>query len=65
MKFAQIEASMVATASIASVEKVFSRFGLVHSKLQNRLGMEKAGKLIFIYKAINDRFGSDFCDDDI
>lgn len=45
---------LVATASSASIERVFSRFGLVHSKLRNRLGVEKAGRLVFIYKTLNE-----------
>ena len=50
---------MVATASSESVERVFSRFGLVHSKLQNRLEVDKAGKLVFVYKIINDKANYD------
>ena len=42
-----------AVASSASIERVFSCFGLVHSKLRNRLGVEKAGKLVFIHKNLN------------
>src|SRR5271155_1305598 len=37
---------LTATASSAGVERVFSTFGLVHSNLRNRLGIEKAGKLV-------------------
>ena len=44
---------MTAVASSAGVERVFSTFGLVHTKLRNRLGTEKAGKLVFIYKLLN------------
>jgi len=40
-------------ASSASIERVFSSFGLFHSKLRNRLGVEKAGKLVFIHKILN------------
>ena len=29
--------------------------GIVHSKLRNRLGADKAGKLVFIYKLLNQR----------
>jgi hypothetical protein len=35
------------------VLKLFSSFGLVHSKLCNRLGIEKAGKLGFLFKLLN------------
>ena len=44
-----------AVASSAGVERVFSSFGLVHSKIRNRLGVTKAGKLVFIYKVVNSR----------
>ncbi|XP_055845077.1 uncharacterized protein LOC129911335 [Episyrphus balteatus] len=39
-----------AVASSASVERIFSTFGLVQSKLRNRLGNEKAAKLVFLFK---------------
>lgn len=42
-----------AVASSAGVERVFSSFGLVQSKLRNRLGNEKAGKLVFLYRSMN------------
>lgn len=48
-----IKQLLSATASSASVERVFSTFGLVHSKLRNRLGTEKAAKLVFLYKYYN------------
>jgi len=44
---------LTATASSAGVERVFSSFGLVHSNLRNRLGIEKAGKLVFLFKLMN------------
>lgn len=45
---------LCAVASSASVERVFSSFGLVHSDLRNKLGVEKAGKLVFLYKLYNE-----------
>lgn len=45
---------LCAVSSSASVERVFSTFGLVHSKLRNKLGVEKAGKLVFLYKFYNE-----------
>ncbi len=50
----QISGLLTDTASSASVERVFSRFGLVHSKLRNRLGVQKSGKLVFLYKVLNE-----------
>lgn len=41
-----------ACASSASLERVFSSFGLVQSKLRNRLGMQKAQKLVFCYRML-------------
>ena len=46
---------LTTTASSAGVERVFSSFGLVHSNLRNRLGIEKAGKLVFMFKLLNKR----------
>lgn len=37
-------------ASSASVERIFSNFGLVQTKLRNRLGLEKATKLVTCYR---------------
>ena len=48
-----IKGFLTANASSASVERIFSRFGLIHSKLRNRLGVEKAAKLVFLYKVLN------------
>ena len=42
-----------AVASSAGVERIFSTFGFVHSKVRNRLGTAKAGKLVFLYKMLN------------
>ena len=39
--------------SSAGIERIFSTFGFVHSKVRNRLGTAKAGKLVFIYKLLN------------
>ena len=33
----------------SDVERAFSTFGLVHSKLRNRLGVAKAAKLVCLY----------------
>ena len=44
-----IKGFLTASASNASVERIFSRFGLFHSKIRNRLGVKKAAKLVFLY----------------
>jgi len=42
------------TAIVSSgIERLFSAFDLVHTKLKNRLGTEKASKLVTILKALN------------
>lgn len=48
-----IKQLLSAVATSASVERIFSTYGLVHSTLRNKLGNEKAGKLVFLYKALN------------
>ena len=40
-------------ASTAGLERIFSSFGLVHSKRRNRLGNDKAAKLTFMFRALN------------
>ena len=42
-------------ASSAGVERVFSTFVLVQSDLRSRLETQKASKLIFIYKMLNNK----------
>ena len=41
-----------ACASSASLERVFSSFGLVHTKLRNKLGIAKAQKLVYCYRML-------------
>ena len=41
-----------AVASSAALERVFSSFGLVLTKLRNKLGLQKAAKLVFIYRIL-------------
>ena len=48
-----VEQLFTARASTAGIERIFSTFGLVHSKIRNRLQTEKAGKLVFLYKLLN------------
>ena len=36
-------------ASSAAIERVFSNFGIIQTKLRNRLGVEKAAKLVLCY----------------
>lgn len=41
-----------APASSASIERIFSNFGNIHTKVRNRLGNEKAFKLVFCYRML-------------
>ena len=45
---------MTSVASSASVERIFSTLGFVHSMVRNRLCVEKAGKLVFLHKLLNE-----------
>lgn len=49
-----IKQFLCATASSASVERMFSTFGFVHSDIRNRMGIEKGGKLVFLFKLYNE-----------
>ena len=59
--FIQLEKEMIdiitnlltSVASSASVERIFSTFGFVNSAVRNRLGIDKAGKLVFLFRALN------------
>ncbi|KAK2148610.1 hypothetical protein LSH36_489g01044 [Paralvinella palmiformis] len=39
-------------ASAASMERIFSNFGLIQTKLRNRLGLGKASNLVMCYKCL-------------
>ena len=47
------EQLLITCASSAEVERIFSTFGIVFTKLRNRLGIEKAHKLVFLFKILN------------
>ena len=36
-------------ASSAAIERIFSNFGLIQTKLRNKLKIQKCGKLVFCY----------------
>lgn len=38
--------------SSSSIERIFSNFSHIHSKLRNRLGVQKAAKLVFCYRML-------------
>ena len=44
-----------AVASTAGIERNFSSFGLIQSELRNRLGNQKASKLVFMFKYMNQK----------
>ena len=39
-------------SSLAAIERIFSNFVMIKSKLRNRLGLVKAGKLVFCYRML-------------
>jgi hypothetical protein len=39
-------------SSSTAIVKIFSKFGMIQSKLRNRLGLVKAGKLVFCYRML-------------
>ena len=45
--------------SSASVERVFSNFAFVQNKLRNRLGVDKAGKLVTCFQALRSGIDSE------
>ena len=57
--FPIIRQLFTARPSSASVERIFSSFGLVHSKIRNRLGIQKASKLVFLFKVFNSEVSVD------
>ena len=38
--------------SSASIERIFSNFGAIHTKIRNRLGNDKTSKLVFCYRML-------------
>lgn len=48
-----IEMLTTAVASSAGIERTFSKYGMIQSKLRNKLGSEKAAKLVFINQKLN------------
>lgn len=57
---------LTSPASSASIERVFSTFDLIHTKARNRLGVERAAKLVFCYRHLKsvDLNEDDIDDDD-
>ena len=43
---------LVMPASSAAIERIFSNFGLIQTKLRNKLGIQKWGKLVFCYRML-------------
>lgn len=42
-----------ARASSEGLERIFSTFGLVHSKVRKKLGVKMTAKVVFLFKALN------------
>ena len=59
--FIDLAALLLASpASSASIERVFSSFGLIHTKVRNRLGNAKAAKLVFCYRMLRGKEELDY-----
>lgn len=50
--------------SSASIERIFSTFGLIWNKLRNRLGHEKAAKLVKVHRYLNTGTTQSMIDED-
>lgn len=46
--------------SSASIERIFSSFGAIHTKIRNRLGNEKTAKLVFCYRMLRGNLDLDY-----
>ena len=51
-------------SSSASLERVFSNFGVIQTKLRNRLGLQKAAKLVFCYRFLRGKENIDWWNSD-
>ncbi|EMP39337.1 Zinc finger and SCAN domain-containing protein 29 [Chelonia mydas] len=51
--------SRLTTVETPRVERIFSSFGLIHSKMRNCLGSEKAGNLVFLFQIMNEQENED------
>lgn len=47
-------------ASSASIERMFSNFGHIHSKIRNRLGLEKCSKLVMCFRMLRGSFEPEY-----
>jgi hypothetical protein len=47
-------------ASSASIERIFSNFSFIHTKLRNRLGVQRATKLVFCYRMLRGTHDMDY-----
>lgn len=53
--FAKMEVLLNAKATSATVERMFSTYGLVQSNIRNKLGLMKAANLVFLFNALNNK----------
>ena len=50
---------------MSAVERTFSNFGWIHSKIRNRLGNDTSAKLVFCYRMLRGHTSNEDCDFDI
>lgn len=47
-------------SSSASIERIFSNFGHIQSKLRNRLGVQKCAKLVLCFRMLRGKMELDY-----
>lgn len=52
-EFKSILSLMTAIASSSNLERVFSKFGMVHNEIRNRLGVDTASRLVYLHHTLN------------
>lgn len=48
-----LQSLLTANASSSNLERIFSKFGLVHTDVRNRLGSERASQLVYLHHKLN------------
>lgn len=48
-----LQSLLTANASSSNLERIFSKFGLVHTDIRNRLGSERASQLVYLHHKLN------------
>lgn len=54
-EFQFMSSLMTANASSSNLERIFSKFGLVHNEVRNRLGVQTASRLVYLHHTLNQK----------